>query len=104
MRMWKKTIKSQNKMKANNQLGENLFILQDKFRDRLFIHRKYMLEMANFRFVDTCQSSEYKTHAEFAAAQEDKRIKVTKDIEHKSRQSRENIKALFDDVLKKLRD
>ena len=91
MRMWKKTIKSQNKMKANNQLGENLFILQDKFRDRLFTHRKLMLEMGNFRFVDTCQSSEYKTDSEFASAQEEKRLKVTKDIEQKSRQSRANV-------------
>lgn len=66
MRMWKKTIKQQNKMRAFNALEDNLFMLQDNFREHLLKHRKLMLDMSSFRFVDTCQSSEHKTIDEFA--------------------------------------
>lgn len=104
MRMWKKTIKQQNKMRAFNLLDENLFILQENFREHLLKHRDLMLTMSRERFVDTCQSSEYKKIDEFAQSQEDKRISVAKKIEQKSRDSRENIQLLFDAVLKKLRD
>lgn len=104
MRMWKKTIKQQNKMKAFNLLDENLFILQENFREHLLKHRDLMLIMSRERFVDTCQSAEYKRIDEFAQSQEDKRIAVAKKIEQKSRDSRENIQLLFDAVLKKLRD
>ena len=63
-----------------------------------------MLDMANYRFVDTCQSAEFKEIDEFAQAQEDKRTEVVKKIEKMSRDSRENIQLLFDAVLKRLRD
>ena len=91
-------------MKAYNQLEEGLFILQKDFCQHLFEHRKLMLEMSVFRFVDCCQSSEFKKIDEFSAAQEDKRTRVAKSIEMKSEQSRKNIQLLFDAVLKKLRD
>ena len=104
MRMWKRTIKQQNKMKANNALDEHLFILQENFRGHLFTHRKLMLEMGQLTFVDTCAASEHKRIEEFAECQENKRIDVTREIEKKSRQSRDNIKMLFSAVLKKLRD
>ena len=39
MRMWKKTIKHQNRLTAVNSLEENLFFLQDHFREHLAIHR-----------------------------------------------------------------
>ena len=68
MRMWKKIIKQQNKMKAYNNLDENLFILQDYFREHLFKHRKFMLEMSTFCFVDTCQTTDVKKIDEFAQA------------------------------------
>ena len=55
-------------MKAFNQLDEGLFILQDSFREHLLRHRKLMLDMSNFRFVDTCQSAEFKEIDEFAQA------------------------------------
>ena len=55
MRMWKKTIKHQNRVKAMNHLEENLFILNDNFRVHLMKHRELMLDMSNkVRFVDTC--------------------------------------------------
>lgn len=104
MRTWKMVIKTQHKMKAYNQLEENLFILQKDFCEHLFKHRKLMLEMSVFRFVDCCQSSEFKKIDEFSAAQEDKRTVVGKAIETKSDESRKNIQLLFDAVLKKLRD
>jgi hypothetical protein len=63
-----------------------------------------MLEMSKERFVDCCQSSEFKRIDEFSAAQEDKRTRIAKNIEQKSDDSRRNIQLLFDAVLKKLRD
>jgi hypothetical protein len=53
MRMWKQTIKRQNRRKAQNRLEEKLFILQDHFSGHLMKHRAYMLEMEKLRFVDT---------------------------------------------------
>ena len=91
-------------MRAFNMLDENLFILQENFREHLLKHRDLMLKMSQERFVDTCNSSEHKKIDEFAQSQEDKRIAVAKRIEQKSRDSRENIQLLFDAVLKKLRD
>lgn len=66
MRMWKKTIKHQNRMKAQNSLEEKLFILQDHFSNHLMKHRQYMLEMEKLRFVDSCRNTETKTIEEFA--------------------------------------
>ena len=54
MRLWKRRIKQQNKMKALNLLDENLFILQENFREHLLKHRELMLKMSQERFVDTC--------------------------------------------------
>ena len=68
MRLWKRMIKKQNKIKAFNLLDENLFILQENFREHLLTHRSLMLKMSQERFVDTCQSSEYKKIDEFAQA------------------------------------
>ena len=69
MRMWKKTIKHMQRMKAQNALEEKLFILQDHFSTHLFTHRKYMIEMEKKRFVDTCTNSETNTIEEFANRQ-----------------------------------
>jgi len=69
MRMWKKTIKHMQRMKAQNALEEKLFILQDHFSTHLFTHRKYMIEMDKKRFVDTCTNSETNTIEEFANRQ-----------------------------------
>lgn len=91
MRMWKRMVKSQHKLKAFNQLDENLFILQEHFCEHLFKHRKLMLEMSIYRFVDCCQSSEVKNIDDFSAAQEDKRTKIAKMIVAKSEDSRRNI-------------
>ena len=69
MRLWKQAIKQNHKMKAVNQLEENLFILQEEFRKHLFTHRKLMIDMSGYKFVDTCSaSSEFKTIDEFAQA------------------------------------
>ena len=58
MRMWKKTIKKQNRMRAQNALEEKLFILQEHFSSHLMTHRKYMMDMESKRFVDTCQGKD----------------------------------------------
>jgi len=69
MRMWKKTIKQENRTTATNSLEEKLFILKDFFGKHLFIHRKQMIEMQNnYKFVDVCQTGDVKTLASFAAA------------------------------------
>lgn len=60
--------------------------------------------MSHYKFVDTCQQSEYKNIDDFSKAQEDRRMQVAKEIAQKSEESRKNIKLLFDAVLKKLRD
>jgi hypothetical protein len=54
MRMWKKTIKHQNRMKAQNSLEEKLFMLQDHFSEHLFVHKRYMIDMEKQRFIDPC--------------------------------------------------
>lgn len=68
MRMWKKTIKHQNRMKAQNSLEEKLFMLQDHFSNHLMKHRQFMLEMEKLRFCDPCRNSDTKTIEEFAKA------------------------------------
>lgn len=52
MRMWKKTIKMQNRMKATAKLKDQLFILHPIFRTHLLQHWNYCLEMENQRFID----------------------------------------------------
>ena len=72
MRMWKKTIKHQNRMKAQNSLEEKLFMLQDHFSVHLQTHRKLMIEMEKQRFVDLCTTGETKKIEEFVEAQQRK--------------------------------
>jgi dynein heavy chain len=73
MRMWKKTIKREARVKATNQLETKLFILQNIFSDHLMRHRKLMLEMANRKFIDECEGSgEVKTLEDFAQSQVNK--------------------------------
>ena len=55
MRMWKKTIKHENRMKAKNSLEEKLFMLQDTFSSHLATHRSMMIDMQNLKFVDVCR-------------------------------------------------
>jgi dynein heavy chain len=101
--MWKKNIKQKNRLTAINSLEENLFMLQDHFRDHLAKHRIYMLDMSRHKFVDTLTTSEPKKIDAFAAAQEDKRKKVRKEIEKMSDKSRQNIQECIDLVLNELR-
>jgi len=68
MRMWKKTIKRQNRMRAMNSLDEKLFVLQDFFGDYLSKHRKLMIDMESCRFIDQCLTGDTKTIEEFAEA------------------------------------
>ena len=103
MRMWKKRIKQNNRITAINSLEENLFMLQDHFSFHLSEHRKFMLEMSRHKFVDTLTTAEPMKIDAFAAAQEDKRTKVTKEIEKMSAKSRQNIQDCINKVLKELR-
>lgn len=66
MRMWKKTIKHQNRMKAQNSLEEKLFILQDHFSVHLMKHRQQMLDMQALRFVDPCRNQDTKDIVTFS--------------------------------------
>lgn len=66
MRMWKRTIKMQSRLAAINSLEENLFMLQDHFREHLAKHRSMMLDMSRNKFVDTCETQEPKKLEEFA--------------------------------------
>ena len=59
--------------------------------------------MARHKFVDTLNAAEPKKIDAFAAAQEEKRSKVTKEIEKMSTRSRENIQDCINKVLKELR-
>jgi hypothetical protein len=106
MRMWKKTIKYQNRMKAQNALEDKLFMLQDHFHEHLQKHRKLMIEMSSYRFVDSCKkgSGETMTAERFAEAQETQRTKVKQQIEDMSDSARSNVKQCIEKVLKELRD
>ena len=66
MRMWKKTIKQQNRRKAETKLKEKLFILHPTFRPCLMNHRSYCLDMERLRFIDTGNSLETQSIDEFA--------------------------------------
>jgi hypothetical protein len=71
MRMWKKTIKRQQRVKHMNFLKERLFMLQDHFSSHLSVHRKFMIDMEKQRFVDPCNTSEAKEIVEFVKAQKE---------------------------------
>jgi hypothetical protein len=66
MRMWKKTIKHQNRMKAQNSLEEKLFMLQPHFSEHLSTHRKYMIDMESKRFINPCNTGDTCKLEEFA--------------------------------------
>jgi dynein heavy chain len=91
MRMWKKTIKHQNRVKAMNQLEEKLFILQDTFRSHLMQHRTLMLQMSQVCFIDVCRTGDTKNIDEFTSAQMNMIKKAKKQITDASTNSRENI-------------
>ena len=62
MRNWKKTIKQQNRQRAKNSLEEKLFSLQNYFSEHLMVHRKYMMEMSHFKFLDICRGDSKNIH------------------------------------------
>jgi hypothetical protein len=104
MRMWKKTIKHQNRVKAMNHLEENLFILNDNFRVHLMKHRELMLDMSNkVRFVDTCMGMTTDIN-QFETMQMNSIKKSKKSIMEYSGQSRQNIEKCIDKVLNELRN
>ena len=80
-----------NKLTSINKLEENLFMLQDHFRDHLAKHRSLMLDMSQKRFVDTLTTAEPKTIDQFATAQVNCREEVTKKITEQSDKARQNI-------------
>lgn len=90
MRMWKKTIKLNNRMKAKNALEEKLFMLQPYFQDHLATHRSYMIDMQLLRFCDLC-GGDVKSIEEFEHAQSEKRKKVELDIKKFNKKAHENI-------------
>lgn len=91
MRSWRRNIKMKNKLTSINKLEENLFMLQDHFRDHLAKHRSLMLDMSQKRFVDTLTTAEPKTIDQFATAQVNCREEVTKKITEQSDKARQNI-------------
>ena len=103
MRMWKKTIKHQNRMKAQNSLEEKLFMLQDHFSTHLAKHRTYMIEMEKQRFIDPCLTGDTKSIEEFADAQVEKTENIQEEILKFSDKCRENIRACIAMVLSELR-
>ena len=103
--MWKKTIKHQNRIQAQNSLDEKLFMLQPTFGEHLQIHRKLMIEMSKLSFVDLCNTTpETKTKDEFAEAQEAKRKQVAQQIKNACAKARNNFNTCIDQVLKNLRE
>jgi len=103
MRMWKKTIKHQNRMKAQNSLEEKLFMLQDHFSVHLQTHRKLMIEMEKQRFVDLCTTGETKKIEEFVEAQQRKIKGIQDEINRFSDKARQNISECIHNVLDELR-
>lgn len=55
MRNWKKTIKQMNRQMAKNSLEEKLFSLQNYFSEHLMQHRKTMIDMSTYKFLDICR-------------------------------------------------
>ena len=104
MRMWKKTIKRQNRMKAQNSLDEKLFILQAYFGEYLSKHRRFMIDMEASRFIDPCRTGDAKTIDEFAKAQVDRTNAIADEIQRYSDKCRENIKECISKVLTELRN
>lgn len=104
MRMWKKTIKHMNRMRAQNALEEKLFILQDNFSYHLLQHRSKMIDLEKRRFIDPILTGDTKELQEFTECQS-KRVKELHDeIKKISDQSRENIEQCFARVQSELRE
>jgi dynein heavy chain len=103
MRMWKKTIKRQNRMKAQNSLDDKLFILQDFFGDYLSKHRRLMIDMESSRFIDPCLTGDTKTIEDFAEAQVERTNAIADEIQRYSDRCRENIRECISKVLTELR-
>lgn len=103
MRMWKKTIKHQNRMKAQNSLEEKLFVLQDHFSQHLQKHRLFMIEMEKQRFIDTNPSGSVVKIEEFADMQVKRTKAISDEIQKFSDRCRENIRECISKVLSELR-
>jgi hypothetical protein len=104
MRMWKKTIKHQNRMKAQNSLEEKLFMLQDHFSVHLMKHRAYMLDMSGIRFVDPCRNCDTKDIITFTEDQKEIRKNASHDIVRWSERSRDNVFECISKVMSELRE
>jgi len=104
MRMWKKTIKHQNRMKAQNALEEKLFILQDHFSKHLMKHRAYMIDMETLRFVNVGRNMDTQKIEDFANSQNDRRTQTSEDISKFSDRCRENVRECISAVLSELRE
>jgi len=104
LRMWKKTIKRQNRVKAQKKLEDKLFILQDNFSQHLMKHRMYMIEMSKFRFIDPCKNSDTQKIDFFAAEQQKKRDSTRKEITRFSEKCRDNFRDCISKVLSELRE
>ena len=102
MRNWKKTIKQMNRQMAKNSLEEKLFSLQNYFSEHLMQHRKYMIDMSTYKFVDICRGDS-KNINDFEATQKVCRDKIKMNITKKSEASRLNINACISKVLGELR-
>jgi dynein heavy chain len=101
-RMWNKTIKRENRVKAQNALEEKLFFLQPTFDTHLMKHRKLMIDMEHGkRFVDECENSggDTKRIEEFANEQLKKTEQVVEEIKRMSQKSRLNIQECITEVL-----
>ena len=100
--MWNKTIKRENRVKAQNALEERLFFLQPTFDTHLMKHRKLMIDMEHGkRFVDECDHSggDTKKIEEFANEQLKKTEQVVDEIKRMSAKSRLNIQECITEVL-----
>lgn len=103
MRMWKKTIKRQQRVRSQNLLEEKLFMLQDHFSHHLSTHRKYMIDMEKQKFIDPCTTSETKRIEDFVKAQVEKTDHCSEEIHKFSERCRENIRTCISSVLSELR-
>ncbi len=103
MRMWKKTIKHQNRMKAQNSLEEKLFMLQDNFSVHLMKHRSLMLDMEELRFVDSLKNGDTKDIITFAEGQKERRKEIGESVSKVSERSRDNVFECISKVMYELR-
>lgn len=81
MRIWKDTIKQEQRKKASTRLKEKLFILHETFRKHLMVHRDYCIKMEELRFFDLGSNLETQTIKEFSKIQSKMRADTKKRIE-----------------------